>query len=684
MKSPQFIRKKKSAKVPSDPNRVAILSVGHANGSTSETGVIGCDGILVRIQDGKIELLDTESFSGTTSLDDAGSWLEQHLTSRVVILLAGSDVICRTMTLPAASQDQLEMALRLQVENLLLGGAARWRTNAVLLPTTDPDSQRTALMVEWPTSIAGPVLPSIISDQPDLSYAPPIAALMALVTGAIARGDRESLAVYLERATGAISIAYSDGIHSAFRTLREAGGKNGGDAGGEAGEDDAEWTASILRSVGETLLLADIPKPAMDIALEAMRANLDAQSDGLLAPLSDGAPFGENSFQSSSQSRPTDRAWWKRYGVLLGTAIALTGPLARIASLKAGAAKTNQGFLPRMIATAQTPRVAIQLAVAALIVWALVPLALSGARLVYMRWKLPDSEAYERSLVRLDHQTAMYSEYEKYAWPMGKLLGDLASATPEGIELELISITQGAPVSLQGVAKPQGSNGAAEAILLMERQLRESRVFDRVEKNWEAPNANGVIKFTINTTVVNPSLVPNYPEAQDFARRTLRDRRYGAAETDAGSGSTSRTTISSDAPLIPPATESASAATSTIRPDPTVKIDTPPLIDPVSPNGDPVQTAQDDADSRSLNRKSAAGGSAAPDTNRRGRGPTESEAVAIPAPLTTEQIAAMTQAEAREYLGRVSTARKTPGIDPAVEARLRDEFYQLLEQAKRK
>ena len=44
----------------------------------------------------------------------------------------------------------------------------------------------------------------------------------------------------------------------------------------------------------------------------------------------------------------------------------------------------------------------------------------------------------------------------------------------------------------------------------------------------------------------------------------------------------------------------------------------------------------------------------------------------------------MTQAEARETLGRVSKARGSPGIDPAVEARLREEFYLLLEQAKKK
>ena len=44
----------------------------------------------------------------------------------------------------------------------------------------------------------------------------------------------------------------------------------------------------------------------------------------------------------------------------------------------------------------------------------------------------------------------------------------------------------------------------------------------------------------------------------------------------------------------------------------------------------------------------------------------------------------MTQAEAREAIGRVSKARGVPNPDPAVEARLRQEFYLLLEQAKKR
>ncbi len=282
---------KKQASPQSDPSRVAILSVRY-----SEKSLVGCDVVLARIADGRTEMLDCESFVGQTAIEDVRSWIEQHLAARTVVMLAGSDVICRTLKLPPASTDQLEMALRLQVENILLGGAARWRTNSALLPTSDPDHDRIGLVVDWPVSNIGPFLPSSFKDQLEVIYAPPIAALVAFVTGAILQGDRESLAVHLERETGAISIAYSDGIHSAFRTLREDG------------TDETEWRASVIRSTSETLLLADIPEQSIQPALDALKAVLLEQTDGLIAPLAGSFP----SFRTLAESSPADDLWWQK------------------------------------------------------------------------------------------------------------------------------------------------------------------------------------------------------------------------------------------------------------------------------------------------------------------------------------------------------------------------------------
>lgn len=661
-KSAEITGKKKTAPQ-TDPSRFAILAVKFL-GKT----LMSCDALLVRIADGRAEMLQWESFPGETGIEDARPWIEKHLASQTVVMLAGSDVICRTLKMPPASPDQLEMALRLQVENILLGGSARWRTNAALLPTNDPDRDRIGLVVDWPTSSDGPLLPSSFSHQSEILYAPPIAALVALVTGAIMQGNRESLAVHLERATGAISIAYSDGIHSAFRTLREDG------------SDESEWRASVIRSTSETLMLADIPKQSIQSALDALHAVLIGQTDGLLAPLS--GSF--SSFQTLAGSSPTDEHWWQQNGILLGTAIALSGPLARIASLKAKVAKENEQILARIISAASKPKIAIRIGIAALLLIAIAPPALSGSRLLYLQWVLPNSEAYERTLILWDKQNGMYRDYEKNAWPMGKLLADLASCTPEGIELESIGLNQGAPITVQGNAKPQGGNTAAEAILLMERQLRESRVFDRIEKNWDPPNANGVLKFTISASVAKPLFIPKYPDAQDFALRTLRDRRYGPAPTTIGSTAS----LGSDEQSPPDEVSashtqiSKSSATETAPMDSEQGTESSDQL--ANQTSYSNSTSGNASDSRSLQRRSSSAGTAAPDAARRGRGGTGDDAMAIPSPLSSEQISSMTQTEAREALARVSKARGISGIDPAVEARLREEFYLLLDQAKKK
>ncbi|MSQ90086.1 MAG: hypothetical protein EXS01_01655 [Phycisphaerales bacterium] len=652
-----------STKLLADPDRVAILSLRQRQGE-----VAGCDALLARVRNGRVELLDSKEIIGSTALVDARLWIEQNLAARTIVMLAGSDVVCRTMKMPSASADQLEMALRLQVENLLVGGAARWRTNAVLLPTSDPERERAALMVEWPLASAGPAIPSSLVDQLDISFAPPIAALVALVTGSISDGGPESLAVHLERSTGAISIAYSDGIHGAFRTVREDG------------TDEAEWKAAILRSTIETLLLANVPEHALNAAVGSLEAALHGQSDGLLAPLSSGV----SAFEMLADKLPTDAIWWTRYGLLLGTAIALSGPLARISTLKARARVADENLRARMVRAASTPRIATRLAVAALLVAAIVPPAFSGSRLLYLNWMLPDSDAYERALTRSDQQTAMYREIEKYAWPTSKLLADLSSTTPEGIELESIALNQGSALDLHGNAKPQGSSSAADAILLMERQLVESRIFSRIEKHWDAPNQNGVISFDMKATVTNPTLIPNFPEAQDFARRTLRDRRYGVAESTTrqpsiAAGSESTQTAAGEISESQASSVARSAASGATPAGPAITSSSDAASGP-----DRESIAQGGPeDSKSSKRRGTGSGTVAPGATRRGSGGSESATPIIPDPLTNEQIAAMSQTEAREALGKVSIARGIPGIDEASEARLKAEFYRLLEQARK-
>lgn len=648
--------KRAAAKSAPPPTRqVADPALAWVIAPTVRGGVFeGMRILSMRTGSGSPEISDTTVFHGPACVKETLTKFDSAPPNRIVILLPSTEVICRVLTMPSGSAEQLEMALRLQIENLLLGGSARWRTEGAFLPLVDPDGPRPALVVEWPSSRQPPDFLKQLFALSGVTSAPVIAGLVALVTGAIGLGASESMAIDLERDTGGISVAFSNGIHSAFRVLREDG------------EDLDGWRQSILRGIHEMLVLAEVPEADVEAMVARVAAGLDDRCDGFYAPLAGGI----DSFRTVVRGSSDDPAWWHMNGAMAGTVSALGGGLARLCSLRAQELVEHPGFLRQLVISAGRPKTATRLAIAAIMLIALLPPAAAGGRLMYLRWRLPEPEAFARILDRDDEQMAMYRDYDHQAWPMAKLLGDIASTTPEGIELETISIARDAPLTVVGIAKPRGSSGnAADAILQMEEQMRRSGVFDRVEKSWDPPNANGVVKFDLSAAVIKPSLVPNYPDDQDFAKRTLRDRKYGVS------------TESDPSPAEPAAPTAADAAN--------------PSEDGNSSGAEPAASTAAGSDSTGTaaattaaeearaRRRPPAASSSTGDIARRGRPGAEPAPPSVPEPLTDEQITAMTPSEARDAASRVSTARGQSGVDEATEARLKAEFYKLLERARK-
>ncbi len=636
-----------------DPTLVWVLSPTLEGESVAAVRVEA-----LRVGSAAPQIIDSFAFNGHACIREVLTRCEATPPSRIVVVLPGSAVICRTLTLPSGSADQLEMALRLQIENLLLGGSARWRTEGAMLPATDPDAPRKALVVEWPAKQTAPADLLPIMQAVPVTFAPSIAALATLVTGAIGLGASESLAMDLERAAGSIAIAFSNGLKSAFRVVREDG------------TNESQWRDAIVRALRETLLAAEVPDTETEAICVRVESAIERRCEGFFAPLSGGI----DSFRSLIKGSPDDDAWWHQNGTAAGAAAALGQPTARLCGLRAHEEVENPGIARRMLAAAMKPKVAARLAIAATVAIALVPPAVAGARLLYLRWLLPEPQAYGRILDRDDKQGSMYRDYERYAWPITKLLGDVASTTPVGIELETITLGQAAPLSVTGTSKPVGSgSNAADSILQMEAQMRASGVFDRVEKSWDAPNNNGVVKFELAAAIVKPTLVPNYTDDQDFAKRTLRERKYGSLPSEG-------TSTAPDSPSVPTlANDSAPDAGAPHQSSGEGTAATAAASPPVAAAG-ANSGASDEA--RTRRRPSSGGASGGTDIARRGSPGAQAVAPAVPEPLTDQHIAAMTQAEAREAAGRVSTARGLSGLDEATEARLKAEFYKLLERAR--
>jgi len=659
--------KSKQVKVTADPARVAIFAPRQVKGSVTR-----CDALVASILGTRVECIAAESWEGASCLEEAHAWAEQQLAARKVVLLDGAEVISRTMALPPASPDQLEMALRLQVENVLLGGAARWRTSAAVLPTNDPDRERVALMVDWPVASAGPPLPSCFGDAREVLFAPPIAALAALTLGMIARGSHESMCLLLQRASGGISLAYSNGIKVALRTALEDG------------TDEAAWKEAVVRTVTESLLMLELPDAALEQLIASLRRAIDEQPDGLLLPCGN----GWTAVADLATGIGERNEWQQRFGVALGCAVALTGSLGRLLSLRLKAEAEDAQWWLRLLRALERPPVATKLGIAALLALALVPMGVARSRLAYLEWKVPDQALLRAQMDRADKERQIYDEIARQATPMTKLLGDIASCTPEGVEVTAISIDQQgqqSKVDIQAEAvkvdgKFEGKNVTMEPfqlVNLMQQWLRESKVFEKIEKSTEKADSNGMVSFNLTMSVKDPVRHPNYKEDQDFAAKSLRERRYGPRPTEPSASTVASTVASIGAPTAATTATTAAAASTGGA----------PLVDPTASNADgtatesglavlgtsaPAQAADAAAAASSAGRR--AGSGRAPGAARTRERSADSSKPSVPAPLTDAQIESMTEAEAKEAVGRIATAKNAAGLDDETRDRLKREF----------
>ena len=564
---------------------------------------------------------------------------EQH-AARTVLVLADGLVVARTVAIPAASAEVMQLALTLQLESFILGGTPRHRTAAAALDGSFGD-RRAGLLLEWPESSQSAGNPLGAESDPTISRTAPIAAMAALLDES-RKSDRSAGPFFhVDRSAGVISLAVAAGEHLVLRTVREAT------------DSTEDWSTLAKRAAEETAIAAGFD----DGSAAALGVAAAAAPNGLSVP---------QSARGCITGAPSDAVWWSKYGLAVGAALAAGGSLAPLTALRGTAIRGREGLLTGTLELLSRPKIAARLILAALLAMAILPPAIAWGRLELLHARLEDPAAYRASLRTTEQQLTIYREMPKLVWPMTKLLGDIASTAPEGIELNLILMVQGERISLRGVARPQGGASGTDAILEMERQMRSSRVFDRIEKSWDPPDAKGVFQFTMLATVADPVLVPEYPETQDFGRRSLRDRRYGTVETAA-------------------ATPPALAETVEETPDATTAGSEAPVDVASAPTDGGTEQPEEAVGSRSATRRDTAGSGSLPsDVARRGRTPTTVEAgSAVPDPLSDEQINAMTQAEAREALGKVAKAIGNDTIEPTVKERLRAEFNKLMARAKK-
>ncbi len=621
--------------------------------------------------------------------------LAAHSCGRVLVVLPSGATLCPGIPLPTEDVASAVSAAALQREMMVAQGTPSYRVAVASAPSIRSRAGRFALATTWlddagslrmAQRLASTIAPTgrtRRSAHADVAirYLAPAALTLAAVEAAAREADSPALAVWVEDIADpepgagglAASVTLAGGGLAASRTTRLV-------------DDGAQSIGRVLRQfVAETATMAGWPDATTDAAASAIEAIPDGMHSTLHA-----IGFSVRRLLDL-EGAPEDHAWWHDFGALAVAAhIALADPdgadpregtIASLATLEPTAPRVKRRMLASAILSLQDPRRAWQTAVAALLVVALAPMALAGARLLVLEQACGDPTEIRERVVETERRLAMYRDADKHAWNMSKLLADLSAVTPEAIEVEQIRITQGGDLTVRGKAKPAGSASGAEAILAMERLMYASRVFDRVTKDWDPTDARGLTKFVLNATVARPSLIPPYPAEQDFAAKTMRDRRYGPAEDDVTAGAPAAT---GPAPGSPTGVDGASVGESVASGEPVKPSD----LQPADAAGSGEATG---SSGRSANAATGArerglsGGSGADGVARRGAPVTRSSGTEdeIPPALTSAEVEAMTLSEAQAALPRYATARNVNGVDDETKARLRADFDLLLAQIKK-
>jgi hypothetical protein len=679
----------------------------------------------LRTSDGAVSMLAAQHFG--TDDERVGKWIETQRAARAIVALPGADVIVRAVQLPPADEARLEGALQLNASAFVQGRTSDWRVASALLPRERGEGIRTGLVAEWPEDANRADMPQGLNEGPMVSFAPAIAGLAAIAS------VTDVPLLWVDSANGVLSVCVPTTRGLLARVIRAGG--NG---------EDIE-IAEVAQAVGEACVHAGVPGAEIPNTIErTVQAARGALSGGFGCADAD---LGKLSALVRDCDESSDPQWWRTHGLAVGIALAASGPAMPLTRLQWTDLSARPDRVGALINRISEPRTARRIMLVGILTLALAPLAVEGARLLLLRWKLPDLEGYVKAEELDSKKQAMYRVLGRQGASMTKTLSDIACSAPDGIELEFINVAQsakGQAVTVRGKARAAGGLQGTEIMLQMEKQLRESGAFEQVLRNSEAPDTRGYQEFAINATAVRPTYTVAFPEAQDFARTSMRVRRYGpppedvdavasgldarttttpsstarsnsasdtnsgaapeevtqsggavasasgtdAADGDAKTGKDSgrqvrgsgRGKSSAGTPFTPSAATGSGAAAAATTDTASAGAAKTEPADAATT--DAGATAAAGADSKAAARGARAAGTARGGLATRGNIGGTSEVEPPPPALSENEIKRMSREEAREALVKVSRARQRADLDDAVKTRLKTEFDLLLERCK--
>lgn len=669
---------KKPAAQANDP---AVIAVLHRRGTTWH-------GLIASAKGSKPSTVAAKDFpSDQASRIDA--WLDEHKAGQVVCVLPAALVICRNSTLPDAPAEQLEQALQLQAEASLMGVAPAHRVAMAVLPQSQGETSRCGLILAWPEAAA--FEPPPVSRP--IEYVPDIAALAAILNG---HRPADAL-LWLDRADGSVAIAISHAGGAVFRATRE-------DASSAE-----QWMAAAGRIAAETSLSVGHTGAYIDALAQAVRQKAASQPAGQATLFLPPEVIGPAA--ARVQGLSSDPAWWATHGVLAGALLARLGPLAPLTHLQKAPPVEHPSFAEAAAAKLSSQRTATLVVLAAVLVLMIGPLAFAGARLGILKLRFGSIRDQVVAAKASKSQVVMYKELEKQnAWPMTKLLADLMTNTPRGIDLEVVRIDGGKDFSVSGTVHEEDGKKPMQVVSTMRDNLAKEGIFGKFKSNLNNGNNLGTFKFDLSGDIIHPYKVVKYPEERDFAALTYAERLYGKKATDKTTGNASDAATIAASPTdgaksSDTGTSGHGAAASAHSKEPSTNHSArtpgngangashrpPPVTtrpDAVAGATQPEMTSENSGGRDRVVgggvRPSTDGGDSGDEVDGSRAGADLATAHAPPEPVTKEMLEAMSSAELKTHLAKIADARKYVKDQPELETRLKNEQAMIFDELRKK
>lgn len=254
--------------------------------------------VMAENRSGRLHVAEHQSIP-VRDAERLGALLARLAPDRVVRVLPGGSVLCRVLEIPALDDAAASQAARLQAEADLPSLLAEHRRQVAVLPWRTPVENRLAAAFGWPGERPADAPPSLAP----LTYGAESAALLELL---VFSGASEGAIAFLDREHHSLELASHVNAVTTVRTARLS---------------EERWSADAASAMMETALASGVD----DAALAGIEQRASGAARAHRQTLVVEAALLERLGRMISGAS-ADPAWWNRFGVATGAALAALGP----------------------------------------------------------------------------------------------------------------------------------------------------------------------------------------------------------------------------------------------------------------------------------------------------------------------------------------------------------------------